>query len=127
MIVGERIRQLREEKEMSQGDVEKRTGLLRCYISRVENGHTVPAIETLEKIAQAYEVPLWQLLAEPGTVPPKNFLHSTPVTALKPDDHIDRGIIKLLPKISANDRRILLKFAGTLVRGNGNGKRHKAR
>jgi transcriptional regulator with XRE-family HTH domain len=39
----------------------KRTGLLRCYISRVENGHTVPAIETLEKMARALEVPLYQL------------------------------------------------------------------
>ena len=43
------------------GDVENRTGLLRCYISRVENGHTVPAIETLEKFARALEVPIYQL------------------------------------------------------------------
>ena len=48
MIIGDRLRQLREEKQLSQGDIEKRTGLLRCYISRVENGHTVPAIETLK-------------------------------------------------------------------------------
>ncbi len=46
MIIGDRLRALREEKKLSQGDIEKRTGLLRCYISRVENGHTVPAIET---------------------------------------------------------------------------------
>jgi transcriptional regulator with XRE-family HTH domain len=51
MIIGDRLRALREEKKLSQGDIEKRTGLLRCYISRVENGHTVPAIETLEKMA----------------------------------------------------------------------------
>ena len=48
MIIGDRLREMREEKKLSQGDVEKRTGLLRCYISRVENGHTVPAVETLE-------------------------------------------------------------------------------
>jgi hypothetical protein len=47
MIIGERLRVLREQKKMSQGDIEKRTGLLRCYLSRVENGHTVPAVETL--------------------------------------------------------------------------------
>src|SRR5216683_188720 len=58
MIIGDRLRALREEKKFSQGDIEKRTGLLRCYISRVENGHTVPAIETLEKMARALEVPL---------------------------------------------------------------------
>ncbi len=50
MIIGDRLREMREEKKLSQGDIEKRTGLLRCYISRVENGHTVPAIETLEKL-----------------------------------------------------------------------------
>ena len=45
MIVGDRLRELRDAKKLSQGDIEKRTDLLRCYISRVENGHTVPAIE----------------------------------------------------------------------------------
>ena len=56
MIIGDRLRALREEKKLSQGDIEKRTGLLRCYISRVENGHTVPAIEILEKIASRRSV-----------------------------------------------------------------------
>ena len=46
MIIGDRIRGMREEKKLSQDDIEKRIGLLRCYISRIENGHTVPAIET---------------------------------------------------------------------------------
>jgi transcriptional regulator with XRE-family HTH domain len=70
MIIGDRLRILREQKQFSQGDIEKRTGLLRCYISRVENGHTVPAIETLEKLARALEIPLYQLFYE-GDEPPK--------------------------------------------------------
>jgi transcriptional regulator with XRE-family HTH domain len=70
MIIGDRLRALREEKNLSQGDIEKRTGLLRCYISRVENGHTVPAIETLEKMARAFEVPLYQLFYD-GEEPPQ--------------------------------------------------------
>ena len=70
MVIGDRLRALREEKSLSQGDIEKRTGLLRCYISRVENGHTVPAIETLEKMARALEVPLYQLFYD-GEEPPK--------------------------------------------------------
>jgi transcriptional regulator with XRE-family HTH domain len=61
MYLAERIRLMREAKHLSQGDIERRTGLLRCYISRVENGHTVPAIETLEKISRALEVPMYQL------------------------------------------------------------------
>ena len=70
MIIGERLHALREAKKFSQGDVEKRTGLLRCYISRVENGHTVSAFETLEKFARALEVPMYQLFYD-GEEPPK--------------------------------------------------------
>jgi len=70
MIVGERLRLLREQQNLSQGDIEKRTGLLRCYLSRVENGHTVPAVETLEKLARALEMPLYQLLYD-GDQPPR--------------------------------------------------------
>src|ERR1700674_2726718 len=70
MVISDRLRELRESKKLSQGDVEKRTGLLRCYISRVENGHTVPAIETLEKMARAFEVPMYQLFYD-GEEPPK--------------------------------------------------------
>jgi transcriptional regulator with XRE-family HTH domain len=61
MLIGTRLRSLREEREMSQGDIEKITGLLRCYISRVENGHTVPSLETLERFAAALGLPLHML------------------------------------------------------------------
>ena len=71
MDVGARLRQIREAKNMSQGDVEQRTGLLRCYISRVENGHTVPAVETLEKLARAYEIRLYQIFYEGSEEPPE--------------------------------------------------------
>jgi transcriptional regulator with XRE-family HTH domain len=69
MLIAERVRAIREHKKLSQGDIENRTGLLRCYISRVENGHTVPAIETLERIAQALEMPLYQLLYDGEELP----------------------------------------------------------
>jgi transcriptional regulator with XRE-family HTH domain len=70
VIIGDRLRALREGKKLSQGDIEKKTGLLRCYVSRLENGHTVPAIETLEKMARALEVPLYQLFYD-GKKPPE--------------------------------------------------------
>jgi transcriptional regulator with XRE-family HTH domain len=70
VIIGNRLRELREEKKLSQGDIEKKTGLLRCYVSRVENGHTVPAVETLEKFARALDVPMYQLFYD-GEEPPK--------------------------------------------------------
>jgi transcriptional regulator with XRE-family HTH domain len=56
--IGEVIRSYRNTRSLSQGDIERRTGLLRCYLSRVENGHTVPSLETLAKIAEAMEMTL---------------------------------------------------------------------
>lgn len=71
MLIGDRLRCLREEKKLSQGDLQKRTGLTRGYISRVENGHIVPAIENLEKMTRAMDVPLYQLFYDGGEEPPK--------------------------------------------------------
>lgn len=69
MILGERLRALRKERNLTQGTIQERTGLLRCYISRVEHGYTVPAVETLEKFARALEVPMYQLFYQGGEPP----------------------------------------------------------
>ena len=122
MIIGDRLREMREEKKLSQGDIEKRTGLLRCYISRVENGHTVPAIETLEKLARALEIPLYQLFYE-GEEPPK--LPNLPKR--KSSDDIAWGssgkdgrflnkLCRLLAKTEEADRKLLLHMAQKMAR-----------
>jgi transcriptional regulator with XRE-family HTH domain len=49
---------------MSQGDIERSTGMLRAYISRVEHGHTVPSLGSLERFAAALDVPFYQLFRE---------------------------------------------------------------
>jgi transcriptional regulator with XRE-family HTH domain len=64
MKIGTTIRAYRLQKGLSQGDIEKKTGLLRCYLSRVENGHTVPSLDTLSKIAQALDLPIAQFFAD---------------------------------------------------------------
>jgi transcriptional regulator with XRE-family HTH domain len=64
MNIGKRLLALRTAKNLSQGDIEKRTGLLRCYISRVENGYTIPSIVTLDRWAKALEVEVYQLFFE---------------------------------------------------------------
>jgi transcriptional regulator with XRE-family HTH domain len=78
VVIGDRLRVLRDEKNLTQGDIEKRTGLLRCYISRVENGHTVPSIETLEKLARALEIPLFRLFFD-GQSPPELLASVKPI------------------------------------------------
>jgi transcriptional regulator with XRE-family HTH domain len=117
MIIGDRLRALRDEKQLSQGDVEKRTGLLRCYISRVENGHTVLAIETLEKMARALEIPMYQLFYD-GDEPPKlpNLLKqkSSDESAWGSSGKDARFLSKLrrsLGKANEADRKIILLMA----------------
>jgi transcriptional regulator with XRE-family HTH domain len=116
MIIGDRLRSLREVKKFSQGDIEKRTGLLRCYISRVENGHTVPAVETLEKFARALEVPLYQLMYD-GEEPPVALKGRSGKKAQK-NEFGDSGknarlmdkFRRLLAKIDDRDRHVLLNM-----------------
>jgi transcriptional regulator with XRE-family HTH domain len=121
MVIGDRLRDLRNQKGMSQGDLEKRTGLSRCHISRFENGHTIPALQTLEKMARALEVPLYVLFYD-GEVPP-----AVPQLANLegPDKSLWGGAGKeqrtlnnfrrLLGQVSEDDRRILLCLASQLA------------
>jgi len=122
MIIGNRLRALREEKKFSQGDIEKRTGLLRCYISRVENGHTVPAIETLEKMARALEVPLSRLFYD-GEAPPK--LPNLPKSKTSDDIAWGRSgkdarflskFRRLLGRVGEGDHRLLLYMMQKMAR-----------
>jgi transcriptional regulator with XRE-family HTH domain len=122
MIIGDRLRELREEKKLSQGDVEKRTGLLRCYVSRVENNHTVPAVETLEKLARAFEVPLYQLFYE-GKEPPQvpNLLKRKSSEAggwgsTGKDARYLSKLRRLLGKSNENDRKLVLHMAQKMAR-----------
>jgi transcriptional regulator with XRE-family HTH domain len=115
MDIGRRITSLREEKKLSQGDIEKRTGLLRCYISRVENGHTVPAIETLEKIARALEMRLYQMMYD-GQEPPKLQTrtngHKAPEWGdVGKDARFLNKLSRFLATMSEADRQLLLSFA----------------
>jgi transcriptional regulator with XRE-family HTH domain len=122
MLIGERLRALREEKQYSQGVIEKRTGLLRCYISRVENGYTVPSVETLEKFARALEVPMYQLFYD-GEGQPK-----PPTLVRRRDDDSTvwgnqgrdaRTLAKfrqLLSRADEADRKLLLYVARKMVK-----------
>ena len=117
MDIGERVRLLREDKKLSQGDIEERTGLIRCYISRVENGHTVPSIMTLEKLAKALEIPMHHLLYE-GDKPPKP--QAAPDTtgewgSVGKDARYLRKLRKQLARLDQREREALLAFVKTLT------------
>jgi transcriptional regulator with XRE-family HTH domain len=114
MIIGEQLRALREQKSLSQGDIEKRTGLLRCYLSRVENGHTVPSVGTLEKWARALEVPLYQLFYEGDNPPALPKYKSVKVPSWGASGKQARLMAKfhrLLSRTGEDDRKLLLHMA----------------
>jgi transcriptional regulator with XRE-family HTH domain len=116
MIIGDRIRSIREEKNLSQGDIQSHTGLLRCYVSRVENGHTIPSIETLEKFARALGTPLYRLFYD-GVDSPSPLVLKRRKTdeALWGDERAAtrdfRRIRKLLGQMKESDRKLLLHMA----------------
>jgi transcriptional regulator with XRE-family HTH domain len=118
MDIGERLKQYRESKGMSQAEMEQRTKLLRCYISRVENGHTVPTIETLERFAVALDMPLYQFLYEE-----KQTSKSAAKSSAEIDDWASRGkgrrvffrFQKALGKMTPRERALLLHAAEKMV------------
>ena len=116
MVIGKRLKELRKQKQISQGDVEKRTGLLRCYISRVENGHTVPSVDTLEKMARALEVPMYRLFTDEGRIQKPDVSFSKTETArAKKQDAALRPFTKALSRMNDKDQRLLLHLASKMA------------
>jgi transcriptional regulator with XRE-family HTH domain len=111
MNIGKRLFELRRAKNLSQGDIEKRAGLLRCYISRVENGHTIPNLDTLQKWATALEVNLYQLFFE-GEGKPE------PVStgAMEVHDRRERQLLGFFRQVNETDRQLVLHVVRDLVK-----------
>src|ERR1700739_134535 len=123
MQIGAKLRELRLAKNLSQGDIQKRTGLFRCYTSRVEHGHTVPTVETLEKYAHALEIPLYRLFTDEDPV-------EVPKLPQPEDDSSSWGIrgkernafqtvAKALARMDEQDRKLLVSMAEGMARRSG--------
>ena len=118
MVIAQRIRELRESKNLSQGDIEQRTGLLRCYTSRVENGHTVPSIETLEKYARALEVFYeGKRLPRKPKLPPAEKAETLWGTRGKKWTEL-RRFAKALSRMNDRERMLLLEMARRMASRN---------
>lgn len=117
MVIGDRLKTLRRAKNISQGDIEKRTGLLRCYVSRVENGHTVPSVDTIEKLARALEVPLYRIFTDDEHVTkpnlPPEVIRSR--AANSKQDRYLQTLSKLLARMSDERRRLLYHMAAKMA------------
>jgi transcriptional regulator with XRE-family HTH domain len=117
MLIGLRIRALREQAGLSQGDIEKRSGIVRAYLSRVEHGRTVPSVNTLERLARAMEVPLYRLFKD-GEKPTVAVRWPVKLKAVQGlpcgDDFCYEGIRRLLPFMRKRDRALLMFLARCL-------------
>lgn len=111
MDIGKRLREIRSAKGLSQGDVERRSGLLRSYISRVEGGYTEPSLATLEKFAKALEVEPYQLLYS-GEGRPSAPKVAGPATTSK----AARRLVKYFDSMSSANRTLLLTLASKLTK-----------
>jgi transcriptional regulator with XRE-family HTH domain len=117
MLIGKKLKQIRESKNLSQGDIEKRTGLIRAYTSRVENGHTIPSVGTLEKYAAALDIPLYRLFYE-GDESPKHLIRfpadggATQIKEMAP-------LAKAVARLDNRDRILLIAMANQMARKHG--------
>ncbi len=122
MVVGERIKAIREAKKLTQEDLERRAGLLRFYTSRVENGHTVPSVQTMERFAKALEVPVYRLFYD-GEVDPSKL--KLPVSkdndpawgANGREGKWLREFSRFLSRMNERDRKLLLTLAIKMATG----------
>lgn len=120
MEIGDKLRQLREAKNLSQGDIEKRTGLFRCYTSRVENGYTVPSIGTLEKYASALEVPLYRFFTDEVSVKAPKLPQLEEDSSLWGNRGKERSelqsLVRALSRVDERDLKLLLSMAQGMAR-----------
>jgi transcriptional regulator with XRE-family HTH domain len=116
MNIGETIRNFRLQKGMSQGDIEKRTGLLRCYLSRVENGHTIPSLDTLAKIASAMEVPLGHFFAESVA---ENGANKAVPQLTEDEVRFLSQIRRYSPNLNESDRKLVLAMVKKMAASSG--------
>jgi transcriptional regulator with XRE-family HTH domain len=116
--IGERLRALREHRNLSQGAIELRSGLLRCYISRVENSHTIPSLETLEKLARALQIPIYQFFYDGNEAPPSIKLSDTGYGwgSLGKDARTFGRFRRLLRHMEGEDIELLMFMAQKLSR-----------
>lgn len=119
MLIGQKLREIREAKTMSQVEIAEATGLVQPYVSRVENGHTIPGVETLEKWASALKVPLYQILYD-GEEPPKPLKlsnnHNRELWGNSArDSHDLKRLRQFLSKMSEQERDLLLSLAGRMA------------
>jgi transcriptional regulator with XRE-family HTH domain len=118
MLIGDRLRNLRKFKNLSQSDIEQRSGLLRAYVSRVENGYTIPSLSTLERFAKALGLPLYLLFLDGSATYPLDTLPEGKSTKTRSAAQCSgkealalKKLSRLLARMGDSNRELLLYMA----------------
>ncbi len=119
MVIGYRLKLLREEREFQQVELGRRTGLHQCYISRVETGRTVPSLETLEKLARGLEIPLYRMFYDGGDPKAHEVFVNRQNGKADWGAHEDTLLLadfrKTFARVRPKDRSLLLAIAAKMV------------
>jgi len=118
--IGLRLRNLRCRRGLSQRELQQKAGLMRCYISRLENGHTVPTLEILERLASALELPLYWILhvaEDPAGSGPTldSDTEGSVQERMSPDARFLRKLKSLWRRMTDYDREMLVLVAGRMA------------
>jgi transcriptional regulator with XRE-family HTH domain len=107
--IGKRIRELRMQRGLSQRDVQHSTNMMAAHVSRVELGHTTPSLETVERLAALFGVPLHEMFRD-GTERAK-------IVAFDGEDApVMRVLARYVRQMNPADRALLLRCAIALTR-----------
>jgi transcriptional regulator with XRE-family HTH domain len=135
--VGARLRTERKAKHLSQADLERRCGLARCRISWLEHGRAAPTLKTLEKIADALEIPVHRFLldvedgSQPAAIPHKSATNERRMPGAKSGIRLFGELRTYLRQMSEEDKFLLVsiaeRMAGRFSTGRGIERREASR
>lgn len=118
MLIGQRLRELRETRDLTQDDIARRTGFSRPYVSCIENGRAIPSIATLERWARGLSMKLFQVLYEDKKPIKPEKSSSKSGKMPRNFDRLSRELHRLrriLAQMNDKERKLLLSMADQMA------------
>ncbi|CDA77990.1 helix-turn-helix domain-containing protein [Negativibacillus massiliensis] len=94
-LLGKRVLQLRKEKGWSQERLAEKSGISNNYVSNIENCYSIPSLETLMKLCDAFQITPNDLLLG---------------VSQENKSYLNRDIAELLEQCSAQEKKYIYKI-----------------
>jgi transcriptional regulator with XRE-family HTH domain len=108
LLVGQKIRQIRKSRHLTQADVAARIGVTQSDLSRMENGEYKVGLDTLFRILQVFELSMSRFFEEPASVEAADAAEPPPLSRLE-DDNVTSDLAAL-PENSRREVREFIAF-----------------